>query len=85
MLPSLGSEWRHWLFLSILVISLAPGLLKADDWPQFRGPEGRGVAVSNRVLPGELGPTQNVIWRTELPPGHSSPVVVGDQIGRAHV
>jgi outer membrane protein assembly factor BamB len=32
------------------------------------------------VLPTKIGPTTNVVWKTELPPGHSSPVVVGDRI-----
>lgn len=80
MLPIPGSVWRHWLSLTTLAISLAPALLPADDWPQFRGPAGRGLAVSTRALPSDLSPTQNVIWRTELPPGHSSPVVVGDRV-----
>ena len=27
-----------------------------------------------------MGPDRNVVWKTPLPPGHSSPVVVGDSI-----
>ncbi|MFN7768190.1 MAG: PQQ-binding-like beta-propeller repeat protein [Planctomycetaceae bacterium] len=85
MLQLPGSVCRPWRSLTPLslctwAICLAPGLLTADDWPQFRGPAGRGLAVSNRALPSELSPTQNVIWRRELPPGHSSPVVVGDRV-----
>jgi outer membrane protein assembly factor BamB len=31
-------------------------------------------------LPTEFGPQKNVIWKTPLPPGHSSPILVGDRI-----
>jgi outer membrane protein assembly factor BamB len=51
----------------------------AGDWPQFRGPNG-GVAVGDQKLPAEIGPSTNVLWKTELPPGHSSPVVYGQRI-----
>ena len=49
------------------------------DWRQFRGPNGAGVAEV-ASLPVQFGPRQNVFWRTELPPGHSSPVISGDRI-----
>ena len=31
-------------------------------------------------MPTEFGPQKNVLWKTELPPGNSSPVLVGDRI-----
>jgi outer membrane protein assembly factor BamB len=54
-------------------------LVAAADWPQFRGPMGLGVADEKR-LPVEFGPAKNVAWKTELPPGHSSPILVGTRI-----
>lgn len=45
------------------------------DWPAFRGPNGSGVAGGAR-LPAKLVR----VWTTELPPGLSSPVVVGGRI-----
>ncbi|MEO7653802.1 MAG: PQQ-binding-like beta-propeller repeat protein, partial [Bryobacteraceae bacterium] len=51
----------------------------ADDWLQFRGPNSSGVSA-NTNLPVEFGPSKNVVWKTQLPPGHSSPVLVGDRI-----
>jgi outer membrane protein assembly factor BamB len=51
----------------------------AEDWPQFRGPNGNGVSASTGI-PEEFGPNKNVIWKTELPPGHSSPVLTRDRI-----
>src|SRR5688572_23354891 len=49
------------------------------DWSQFRGPNGTGVAETTG-LPIEFGPTKNVVWKTELSPGHSSPVLTKDRI-----
>ena len=54
-------------------------LLAAADWNQFRGPNASGVSESTN-LPVEFGPKTNVVWRTPLPPGHSSPSVGGDRI-----
>ena len=51
----------------------------AADWSQFRGPNGSGVAATTG-LPTEFGPTKNVVWKTELPPGHSSPVLTDNRI-----
>ncbi|MBI3678844.1 MAG: PQQ-binding-like beta-propeller repeat protein [Acidobacteria bacterium] len=53
--------------------------LMAEDWLQFRGPNAAGVS-NNRNLPVEFGPDKNVVWKTALPPGHSSPVLAGDRI-----
>src|SRR3954454_23392833 len=49
------------------------------DWPMFRGPNASGVSDA-RNLPIEFGPEKNVIWKTALPSGHSSPVVSGNRI-----
>ena len=51
----------------------------AEDWLQFRGPNGTGVSTSTG-LPEEFGPKKNVVWKTALPPGHSSPVLTRDRI-----
>jgi outer membrane protein assembly factor BamB len=54
--------------------------VRAADWPQFRGPNCSGRAADESRLPDRVGPDQGVIWKTALPPGHSSPVVVGDRV-----
>ena len=66
--------------LSITVMSL--GLIPlacAGDWPRFRGPNGSGVAETSG-LPDKFGPEQNLVWKTTLPLGHSSPVLTGDRV-----
>ncbi len=52
--------------------------VSAADWPRFRGPNGSGVAEATG-LPADFGP-DNVVWKTALPWGHSSPVISGDRI-----
>jgi outer membrane protein assembly factor BamB len=62
-----------------LLVFLDGGLGTAGDWPRFRGPNGSGVAETTG-LPVEVGPARNVVWKTPLPPGHSSPILAGDHI-----
>lgn len=67
--------------LSVLCLLWLPiTFAHAADWPQFRGPNAASTAAKGHAYPAEIGPTKNVIWKTDLPPGHSSPVVVGDRI-----
>jgi outer membrane protein assembly factor BamB len=52
---------------------------QADDWPQFRGPQGRGVSDA-MGLPTQFGPKRNVVWKASLPEGHSSPILIGQKL-----
>jgi len=63
------------------VVVLVFGSANAADapWPQFRGPGGSGVAEDAKV-PAQIGPEKNLAWKVAVPPGMSSPVVVGEQI-----
>jgi len=66
--------------LATLALSVLPSLALAADWPQFRGPGSSGRAQGAAPLPAKIGPEELVLWKTELPPGHSSPAIVGDKI-----
>ena len=68
-----------WLFAAVLGANPVAGDSRAE-WPQFRGPNSSARAVGAAPLPAELGPETNVIWKTALPPGHSSPVIAGRRI-----
>jgi len=64
--------------LVILCALTAP--VGADDWPRFRGPSA-GVAADDPALPDTWSPTQNVVWKMDIPGiGWSSPVVWGDHV-----
>lgn len=64
----------------VATAAVCPARGACADWPQFRGLNCSGRAATNAPLPAEIGPGANVLWKTALPPGHSSPVVVGDRI-----
>ena len=51
-----------------------------DNWPQFRGPGGLGVAEGASVT-ASWSETENILWKTAIEGrGHSSPVVWEDKI-----
>jgi outer membrane protein assembly factor BamB len=52
----------------------------SQGWTQFRGPNATGIAVVTKAPPIEFGPGRNMLWKTFLPPGHSSPVIWGDRL-----
>ncbi|MCR9246914.1 MAG: PQQ-like beta-propeller repeat protein [bacterium] len=54
----------------------------AQDWPQWRGPAGNGVAPrQERDVPLEWSKDRNVKWRTPLAePGNGSPIVTGNRV-----
>ncbi len=73
------------------LLRLAPALavamplaVAANDlpphWPQFRGPDGAGVAEGRQAPPVEFGPEKSLLWKTPLPAGHSSPAIWGERI-----
>jgi outer membrane protein assembly factor BamB len=49
-------------------------------WPQFRGPNGSGVASPEANPPVEFGPTENVVWKVAVSSGHSSLCIWGDKL-----
>jgi outer membrane protein assembly factor BamB len=51
----------------------------ADVWPQFRGPNGGGVALRGS-FPTHFGPASNVLWQCPTPSGHSSPCIWGERV-----
>ncbi len=65
--------------LSLASILLTSHLAFASEWSRFRGPNGTGV-TDTESLPLHFGPEQNVVWKTALPPGHSSPILTDERI-----
>lgn len=52
---------------------------QAEDWTRFRGPNGSGVSKDSG-FPIEFDKTRNLIWRTKVRPGKSSPVLTENRI-----
>jgi outer membrane protein assembly factor BamB len=63
------------LLIAVTVLAAEP----AVEWARFRGPNGSGVSEAG-ALPAEFGPAKNVIWKTDLPQGYSSPIIFGNRI-----
>src|SRR5436190_3400190 len=66
--------------LLFILVCVVFGASAADNWPQFRGPNGDGHATV-RNLPTTWSDTENVRWKTPIHgKAWSSPVIWGDQI-----
>ncbi|HBY62342.1 MAG TPA: hypothetical protein DEH78_21170 [Solibacterales bacterium] len=63
------------LFLFTAALIAAP----VPEWSRFRGPNGSGVAEATN-LPVEFGPGKNLVWKTDLLPGYSSPALTEKHI-----
>ncbi len=68
------------MFPLVILASCASLSVQGQQWNQFRGPGGRGVASSDDGLPTEFGPEKNMIWQCKLDAGHSSPCIWGDHM-----
>lgn len=65
-----------WLAVPLFSVQL----LAADvGWPRFRGPGGFGVADGQKP-PVEYGLDKNLLWKTSVPSGASSPCIQGGRI-----
>jgi len=62
-----------------LAVTLAEQSQTLTDWSRFRGPNGDGHAKGDRY-PTEFGANKNLLWKTALPQGHSSPIVWNERI-----
>jgi outer membrane protein assembly factor BamB len=65
---------------ALIALALTRLALAESNWPQFRGSEGLSVASDGIEAPAEFGPDKNLMWKTPLAGGHSSPVLWGGKI-----
>jgi outer membrane protein assembly factor BamB len=64
----------------IALLLLAFSHVSAEEWPEWRGPNGQGIS-SAKGLPETWSETSAVVWKAELPGrGHSTPVLTGNQL-----
>lgn len=74
------SHSSFWAPVALFVLAASGHFSSAEDWSQFRGPNGSGTD-SKADLPREWSATKNLRWKYELPgPGSSSPVIHGDRV-----
>lgn len=67
-------------FTAVLItLFVFPKMIRAADWPQWRGPHFNGTS-DQTGLPESLDPN-TLMWKTALPgPGEATPVVVNERI-----
>ncbi len=53
---------------------------RAEDWPQFRGPNSTGISNTKVALPTTFSATEHVAWVHELGEGIGSPIVVDGRV-----
>lgn len=85
---------RPFFFLSVLILTSIVTLSSCDTftgkkykfksesmhWLQFRGPNASGIAPENTDPPIHFSADTNLLWKTEILPGWSSPCIVNDKI-----
>lgn len=76
--PQLVARVYVTLSLTYLLFFVPQPVFGQPYWPQFRGPQGQGVSTS--AHPPLTFSTDKALWQTEVPPGHSSPVIWGGKI-----
>ena len=64
----------------VVLFFFVAGLIRAENWPGWRGPSGDGVS-NGKGIPTKWSSTENIAWRIAIPgEGHSSPIVWGDKV-----
>ncbi len=76
-MPGMHAALVRFLTFAILFFSF---VLKADNWPAWRGPFGTGKSAE-KEFPIEWSRQKNVRWRVALPErGNSSPIIWGQKV-----
>ena len=66
--------------LVTIILATATAAVRAENWPQWRGPSLNGVSTEKN-LPVEWSTEENVTWKLELPEwSGSTPIIWGDRI-----
>ncbi len=68
------------ILFAVWIAASVAAPLSADDWTQFRGPNGLGISRES-MLPTKWSSSENIVWKSELPgPGASSPITLGERV-----
>ncbi len=78
--PRLSHRWQKAALIATLALPLSPSAARAEDWPQWRGPNRDGVWAETGVLTSFPAEGLTVRWRAPVGPGWSSPVVARGRV-----
>jgi hypothetical protein len=69
------NNFKFLIFILTLLIINFLTVAQAQNWPNWRGPNGDGTSIETN-LPTKWDSTTNVVWKSPVPGiGHSSPIV----------
>lgn len=72
--------FRAVCFIAVVAIAAGPRSVFAENWPQWRGPQGTGVSAESN-LPTKWSDETGLAWKAKLPEwGRSTPVVWNDAV-----
>jgi len=72
---------RKSLALGLIVSSLLLATARADDWPQWRGPQRNGISKETGLLKSWPKDGPKLLWQArDIGSGFSTPAVVGDRL-----
>lgn len=69
---------RHTVLPILLLAAWGP--VRADDWPQWRGPQRDGVWRESGIVESFASPELQPVWTAPIGAGYSGPTVAGDQV-----
>jgi len=64
----------------LLFLTVLPALVRADDWPQWRGPNRDGVWRETGILNKFPDEQIEIRWRKKIGPGYSGPTVADGRV-----
>jgi len=76
--PPLSNATR---LVSLLLFASVVISRSDENWPEFRGPDSRGLPAQGANPPVEWSARKNIAWKADVPGlGWSSPIVWGGKI-----
>jgi outer membrane protein assembly factor BamB len=74
------SNFKYLMFILTLLIVNTILVTQAQNWPNWRGPNGDGTSGETN-LPTRWDSVMNVVWKSPVPGiGYSSPIIWGDKL-----
>jgi outer membrane protein assembly factor BamB len=73
-------SFAWWLLLAAIPAALMGSTIRADDWPQWLGPERDAIWRETGLLDKFPKDGPKVVWRKPIHDGYAGPAVVGDRV-----
>ena len=74
------TKFKYFIFILTLLMVNSTSVTQAQNWPNWRGPNGDGTSIETN-LPTRWDSITNVVWKSPVPGiGHSSPIIWEDRL-----